>query len=312
MRDPRRRRRDRAGGARDRRQEHRDEALWGTWPSQFAARGYTSASSLRRDRLQRDLHQYLGHPGAMNPERGPAGSPRRLDGARRRGIRLERQATRRAAARAVRGGLSMHGDVTGAQRLNRLELLSRAFEEEPPDLMLLETMSLIRDTTFPAIETLVGRGPARLAQLPPLPARGLRRPRPALGRARRRPLRPGCQQVSRTWASAPLMINCLPTSHVTGMLPWLRDFTDIPLGVYANLGRYLGPPAGSSTSNMGPKDYAALARQLAQDEGAQVIGRCCGVTPARMGAAVARGRSRTPSPASRRPPRWWKKQSRIG
>lgn len=36
-----------------------------------------------------------------------------------------------------------------------------------------------------------------------------------------------------------LLINCLPISHVPGMLPWLRDFTDLPLGVYPNLGRHL-------------------------------------------------------------------------
>ena len=33
-----------------------------------------------------------------------------------------------------------------------------------------------------------------------------------------------------------LAINCIPPDHVAGMLSWLRDFTDLPLGVYPNLG----------------------------------------------------------------------------
>ena len=48
-----------------------------------------------------------------------------------------------------------------------------------------------------------------------------------------------------------LLINCLPPDHVEGMLPWLRDFTDLPLGVYPNLGTSpIGD--GTSTSASGP------------------------------------------------------------
>src|SRR4029453_12786334 len=35
-----------------------------------------------------------------------------------------------------------------------------------------------------------------------------------------------------------LLINCIPPDHVEGMLSWLRDFTDLPLGAYPNLGYY--------------------------------------------------------------------------
>ena len=35
---------------------------------------------------------------------------------------------------------------------------------------------------------------------------------------------------------AALLIKCLPVDHVPGMVSWLRDFTDMPLGVYPNLG----------------------------------------------------------------------------
>ena len=33
-----------------------------------------------------------------------------------------------------------------------------------------------------------------------------------------------------------LLLNCIPPDHVDGMLSYLRDFTDLPLGVYPNLG----------------------------------------------------------------------------
>ena len=37
-----------------------------------------------------------------------------------------------------------------------------------------------------------------------------------------------------------LLINCLPVDHVPGMISWLRDFTELPLGVYPNLGHLAG------------------------------------------------------------------------
>jgi hypothetical protein len=78
------------------------------------------------------------------------------------------------------------------------------------------------------------------------------------------------------------MINCLPVSHVTGMLPWLRDFTDMPLGVYPNLGHYLDP-GWKFDDRVGPDDYALLAGQW-REEGAQIVGGCCGVTPEHIAA----------------------------
>jgi hypothetical protein len=44
-----------------------------------------------------------------------------------------------------------------------------------------------------------------------------------------------------------LLINCIPPDHVDGMIAYLRDFTDLPLGVYPNLG-YFTTAAGASTS----------------------------------------------------------------
>jgi SAM-dependent methyltransferase len=80
-----------------------------------------------------------------------------------------------------------------------------------------------------------------------------------------------------------LLINCLPVSHVSGILPWLRDFTDMPLGIYPNLGHYLDP-GWKFDESIEPDDYAQLALQW-REEGAQIIGGCCGVTPEHIAAA---------------------------
>jgi release factor glutamine methyltransferase len=81
-----------------------------------------------------------------------------------------------------------------------------------------------------------------------------------------------------------LLINCLPADHVPGMLPWLRDFTDVPLGVYPNLGRYLDP-GWKTDERVGPDQYAGLALQW-RGEGAQIVGGCCGVGPDHIAAAA--------------------------
>ena len=60
----------------------------------------------------------------------------------------------------------------------------------------------------------------------------------------------------------------------------------MPLGVYPNLGRYLDP-RWKFDEKTGPEDYAEMALQW-RDEGARIVGGCCGVTPEHM-AAVRTG-----------------------
>ena len=196
----------------------------------------------------------------------------------RLGIRLARQ----AIADADKTGkcavaFSLNGDVETLERSNTLELLARVFEKGPPDLILMETLSLIReDLTFPAVEIMLRTGiPVWLS---------FRRCRHGVcgvfgqhwggpegdlfGRA--------ASQLEELGVEA-LLTNCLPIDHVSGMLPWLRDFTDLPLGVYPNLGHYRDP-GWQFDEELGPDDYAALALEW-RAEGAQIIGGCCGVGP---------------------------------
>jgi homocysteine S-methyltransferase len=202
----------------------------------------------------------------------------------RKGVRLARQAIDEAGKTdQIAVAFSLNGDVERPEQQGTLELLTRVFESDPPDLILMETLSLIRDNmTFPAVEVMLQTGiPVWLS---------FRRCRHGVcsiyghhwggpegdlfGRAAR--------QFEKMGVKA-LMINCLPIDHVTGMIPWLRDFTDLPLGAYPNSGRYLDP-GWKFDDSMTPERYADYTLQW-RSEGAQILGGCCGTTPQHIAAA---------------------------
>ncbi|HKH23306.1 MAG TPA: homocysteine S-methyltransferase family protein [Solirubrobacterales bacterium] len=267
--------------------ELRDDAMWGIWALLNAPGAvkqvHRSYAEVGCDVISTDT---WGIQSAMNGSAALSGlaSGDWMELARR-GIRLARQAVAEVGREGeVAVAFSLHGDVTDDHGLERLELLARVFEEEPPDLVLLETMSLVQDVTFRGVETLVGSGfPVWLS---------FRRCRHGLcgvfgqhwggpegdlfGRAARRFEEMGV---------GALMINCIPPDHVAGMLPWLRDFTDLPLGVYPNLGYYT-ESGWAFDRQIGGAEYAELAAQWRQ-EGAQLIGGCCGVRPQHIAAAKA-------------------------
>jgi S-methylmethionine-dependent homocysteine/selenocysteine methylase/SAM-dependent methyltransferase len=199
------------------------------------------------------------------------------------------QLARGAATEAGRGdevavAFSINGDVDTLDGRETIRLLARAFEAERPDLILLETLSLVRSSTYATVEALLDTGlPVWLS---------FRRCRhgvcgvygehwggpegDAFGRAARRFEEMGV---------GALAINCIPPDHVTGMLSWLRDFTDLPLGVYPNLG-YLSAVGWRHEASIGGSRYAELALRW-REEGAQIIGGCCGVGPEHVAAARA-------------------------
>ena len=203
----------------------------------------------------------------------------------RRGVRLARQAVHEAGRDGeVAVAFSVNGDLDTPEGAEMVRLLARAFEDGPPDLMLLETLSLVRDETFATIERLLATGlPLWLS---------FRRCRhgvcgvfgqhwggpegDAFGRAARRFEDMGVDA---------LLVNCIPPDHVDGMLGWLRDFTDMPLGAYPNLG-YLSDAGWSHDRDVGGAEYAEMALRW-RAEGAQIVGGCCGVGPDHIAAARA-------------------------
>jgi S-methylmethionine-dependent homocysteine/selenocysteine methylase/SAM-dependent methyltransferase len=205
--------------------------------------------------------------------------------AARRAVRLARAATAQAGRRdEVAIAFSVNGDVDTPDGRETIRLLARAFEEDRPDLILVETLSLVRSSTYATVEALLDTGlPVWLS---------FRRCRhgvcgvygehwggpegDSFGRAARRFEEMGV---------GALAINCVPPDHVIGMLSWLRDFTDLPLGAYPNLG-YLSAVGWRHELSIGGREYADLALSW-RAEGAQMIGGCCGVGPEHLVAARA-------------------------
>jgi S-methylmethionine-dependent homocysteine/selenocysteine methylase/SAM-dependent methyltransferase len=201
----------------------------------------------------------------------------------RRGVQLAREAVDEAGRTGeVAVAFSVNGDLDSTEGAEMVPLLARAFEDGPPDLMLLETLSLVRDETFATVERLLDTG---------LP----------LWISFRRCRHGVCGVFGQHWGGPEgdafgraagrfeelgvdaLLINCIPPDHVAGMVGWLRDFTDIPLGVYPNLG-YLSDAGWSFDRDVGGAEYAELALRW-RAEGAQIVGGCCGVGPAHIAAA---------------------------
>jgi S-methylmethionine-dependent homocysteine/selenocysteine methylase/SAM-dependent methyltransferase len=201
----------------------------------------------------------------------------------RRGLRLARQAVDeggRSDACAV--AFSINGDVDSDEGENTIRLLARLFANEAPDLILLETLTLVRPSLFATVQRLLDTGlPVWLS---------FRRCRHGL-----------CSVYGRHWGGpegdafgraaarfeqmgvGALMINCIPPDHVDGMVPYLRDFTDLPLGAYPNLGYYTDE-GWRFEAGVGSVEYAAMVLRW-RDEGAQIIGGCCGVGSEHVAAA---------------------------
>jgi S-methylmethionine-dependent homocysteine/selenocysteine methylase/tRNA1(Val) A37 N6-methylase TrmN6 len=265
-----------------------DENLWGTWALYHAP--YAALNVHRRyvaagcDIISTNTWAIINAPEMETRSMMSQAGPRHWMDIARLGIRLARQAIEEARPPGQCAvAFSINGDIDRAQRLGTLQLLARLFEESPPDLILMETLSLIRENlTVCAIETMLQTGlPVWLS---------FRRCRNGV-----------CGVYGQHWGGpegdsfgraagdfekmgvGALLINCLPADHVPGMLPWLRDFTDLPLGVYPNLGRYLDP-GWKFDETIDPQAFGDLALEWRQ-EGAQIVGGCCGVTPEHIAAA---------------------------
>src|SRR4051794_3994790 len=217
-----------------------------------------------------------------------AGAPVHWMDIARRGLRLATTAvdeTGRAGETAV--AFSLNADVDSPDGRETIRLLARLFADEParPDLVLVETLSVLRPSLFQTVEELIGVGlPVWLS---------FRRCRHGVcgvygehwggpegdefGRAARRFEQMGV---------GALLVNCIPPDHVAGMVSYLRDFCDLPLGVYPNLG-YHTDAGWRFDPGVGGDEYARMALAW-REEGAQILGGCCGTKPEHIVAARER------------------------
>jgi S-methylmethionine-dependent homocysteine/selenocysteine methylase/SAM-dependent methyltransferase len=207
----------------------------------------------------------------------PAGGNGSADGAPASWADLAR--TRIEAARAAASGsptavaYTLGRQVDGPDSAVLVHALDRLFGKAAPDLVLVETLSVIRPSLFAAVSQLRSLGvPLWLS---------FRRCRDGL-----------CGPSGHHWSGdesdrlgsaarrleqmgvAALLVNCIPPDHVAGTVGYLRYFTDLPLGVFANIERGIEPAALSDGTP--PVGYDDLARQW-RAEGAQIVGGCCGV-----------------------------------
>ncbi len=88
-----------------------------------------------------------------------------------------------------------------------------------------------------------------------------------------------------------LLVNCLPVSNVAACLPALRA-AGLPFGVYANLGAPGVTSGAGRTEHHAPDAFAAHAARWIED-GARVVGGCCGTTPEHIRAMAAMLADRT-------------------
>lgn len=201
----------------------------------------------------------------------------------RRGVHVARKAIADGEREGqVAVAFSLNGDINNAEGPETVALLARTLASDPPDLILLETLSVIQPSLFEVIESLLGTGfplwvSFRRCTHGLCGVYGQHWGGPegdAFGRAARR--------FEEMGVSA-LLVNCVPPDHVDGMVSYLRDFTDLTLGVYPNLGYYTS--AGWQTeSEIGGEQYAEMALRW-RAEGAQIIGGCCGTRPEHIAAA---------------------------
>ena len=201
------------------------------------------------------------------------GSPGALDGGRPPRRRVARQ----AIAEAGRDGecavaFSLNGDLGGAETVS---LLSRALADDAPDLILLETLSVLQPSLFDVVEALVATSvPVWLS---------FRRCRhglcgvygqhwggpegDAFGRAARR---------FEDMGVAALLVNCIPPDHVDGMVV-------LPARLHRPAARRLPQPRLLHERRAGASSPRSAGRSMPR-------WRCAGAPRARRSSAAAAAR----------------------
>lgn len=165
------------------------------------------------------------------------------------------------------------GDFSSRSGLGALELLESVWQEEPPDLVLLETLGHVSTEALAAVADIRNTG------LPVWLSLQLGREEIAASESL-----PASLAGLDARALDALLLNCLDPTELSGAVRLLSEMTDLPLGVYPRLGR-AGAGVWEADLGTGPQEFATWARAFHR-EGACIVGGCCGVTPEHLGAAA--------------------------
>ena len=78
-----------------------------------------------------------------------------------------------------------------------------------------------------------------------------------------------------------IMVNCVPLAYVDRAFDELRAAHDGPIGLYANVGHADEVNGWTLTDDVQPAAYAQHARRWIE-QGAAIVGGCCGTSPAHI------------------------------
>ena len=198
--------------------------------------------------------------------------------AARLGVRLARQAIDEAGRRSeCVAAFCINSALLDERAQGRLELLSWVWHEEPPDLVILETLEAVPDEV--ALETIA------LVTATGLPVWvSFRRRGEGTSTVDGRVL-PDSDPAAFPRALGELeglgvravLVNCVPVDGLDQTVALLREQTALPIGCYPNLGHEQGA-RWEFDAGVGPHEYAQMAASW-RSAGAQIVGGCCGVTP---------------------------------
>ncbi len=206
------------------------------------------------------------------PASHQAAVPHWMDVARD-GVRLAREAIAEAEREGeVAVAFTLDAGIVNPDGPETIELLERALSADRPDLILIEGLTVVRAPIYSIVDSLRTAGyPVWLSfqrcSAGLCDAHGRHWGGPdadEFGRAAHRFEQIGVDA---------LLVNAIPHDHVEGMVTFLRDYTDLPLGVAPNAG-----------ADIGAGDFAELAKRW-RAEGAQLVGGAAGVEPEHIAAA---------------------------
>jgi S-methylmethionine-dependent homocysteine/selenocysteine methylase len=204
----------------------------------------------------------------------------------------------RAAAEGTTAAVAftLGRQIDGSDGGEVISVLSRLFRQLPPDLILVESLTVLRPSLYRALSDLRSLGlPVWLSF--------------------RRCCEGLCGPGGQHWVGdgpdsfghavsefeklgvGALLVNCIPRDHVEATIDYLRYFTDLPLGAYPDLDPGLACQPGADGR---PAGYAELAHRW-REAGAQVLGVCCGGDP-ELVAELRRELADGPALMPRQPP----------
>ncbi len=248
------------------------------------------AEVLRTDTFQLSRRSYLSlFQGIGHLRRiGASGLEEKAGRLIRKAVEVAREARRLAGREA--DGVAVAGVVSPLEHCFRPDLtppldqcrdeyreIVQAFEQAGADFILFESMNRIS-------EACVACEAARAAGLPVWVSFVVREEARLLSRE---PLSRAVAAVEAFGVDV-VAVNCAPLDDIRTALEVLRKHRRGVIGAYAHIGRYDPPswkfgfyPRFTLTESVPPAQYLEAAREW-RNLGAQVIGGCCGTTPAHI------------------------------